>query len=61
MSDDQVLIPPPPVLREKLARNLREARILRGLLRLSIKAAENDNRESPPSPQLQGHRSGVAR
>jgi hypothetical protein len=35
-----VLIPPPPVVREHLARNLRENRLLRSLLRVSERAAE---------------------
>ncbi len=34
------LIPPPGKVRERLGRNLREARLLRSLLRLSRKAAE---------------------
>jgi hypothetical protein len=41
MADDPSLIPPLPVIRERLARNRKEARLLRGLLRLSIKAAED--------------------
>jgi hypothetical protein len=40
MSEPQVLIPPPPVVRERLAHNIREGRLLRSLLRLSLRAAE---------------------
>jgi hypothetical protein len=40
MSEQQVLIPPPPVVRERLASNVREGRLLRSLLRLSLRAAE---------------------
>ncbi|WP_435009926.1 hypothetical protein P12x_001139 [Tundrisphaera lichenicola] len=38
MSEQSKLIPSPPVVRERLARNVREARLLRALLRLAIKA-----------------------
>lgn len=34
------LIPPPRIVRERLANNLREGRLLRSLLRLSRRAAE---------------------
>lgn len=34
------LIPPPNAVREALARNLRENRILRALLRVSVRAVE---------------------
>jgi hypothetical protein len=34
------LIPPPPVVRKMLAQHLREGRLLRALLRLSIRADE---------------------
>jgi hypothetical protein len=40
MSEAQTLIPPPPVVRERLARHIEEGRLLRSLLRLSIRAAE---------------------
>ncbi len=42
--NEPVLIPRPPVVREKLAANIREGRLLRSLLRLSIKAAEDRHR-----------------
>ena len=40
MSQQQELIPAPPVVRERLARHIKEGRLLRSLYRLSIKAAE---------------------
>jgi hypothetical protein len=44
MGDAQTLIPSPPVVRDRLARNIREGRLLRALLRLSIRAAEERHR-----------------
>jgi hypothetical protein len=44
MSDHEKLFPSPPIVRDRLARNIRERRLLRALLRLSIRAAE----EQPP-------------
>jgi hypothetical protein len=41
------LIPSPPIVRDRLARSLREARLLRRLLRLSVAAAEERRREKP--------------
>ena len=46
MSVTEELIPPPPVLREKLAQHVREGRTLRALLRLSVRAAEASQRPS---------------
>ena len=40
MDQIQSLIPPPPVLRERLALNIKERRLLRLLLRLSIRASQ---------------------
>jgi hypothetical protein len=40
MSHDPILIPPPPVVRQRLATLYREGRLLRSLLRLSLRAAE---------------------
>jgi len=40
-----LLIPPPPAVREKLAQNIREGRLLRQLLGLSIRAAEERHRQ----------------
>jgi hypothetical protein len=44
MSEAQALIPPPGVVREKLAQSVREAQWLRSLLRLSVRAAEERHR-----------------
>jgi hypothetical protein len=59
MNEHEKLIPPPPLLREHLARNLRERRYLRALLRLSVKAAEDRRQESPALPRLEPTRQGV--
>lgn len=40
MPEEKPLIPPPEVIRLRLAQNIREARLLRALLRLSLKAIE---------------------
>jgi hypothetical protein len=45
MSDCDELIPAPPVVREKLAASLRQTSLLRRLLRLSIRAAEERQRQ----------------
>ena len=55
MRECHELIPPPPVIRDRLARNIRERRLLRGLLRLSIKAATDG--QDAPMP----HEDGTAR
>jgi len=47
MSEQEAIIPPPPIVRDRLARSLREARLLRRLLRLSVAAAEERHREKP--------------
>jgi hypothetical protein len=39
MSDQTQVIPSPPLVRERLAQSLREARLLRRQLRLSVQAA----------------------
>jgi hypothetical protein len=59
MSDAQTLIPPPPVVREKLARHIREGRLLRALYRLSLRAAEerhsqNAGHEGPEPSERPG-------
>jgi hypothetical protein len=55
-SDD--LIPRPPVIRERLARALREARLLRRQLRVSEAASEERHRQavSQPCPSTTGGR-----
>jgi hypothetical protein len=47
--DEHKLIPPPGVVREKLAQNYEEADLLRRLLKLSVAAAEKarDCRKAP--------------
>jgi hypothetical protein len=46
---DHTLIPPPAAVREQLAQNLRENRLLRALLRVSERAAEQRYREQAPT------------
>ena len=41
------LIPPPPIVRARLAEHIAEGRLLRSLLRLSIRAAEERHRAGP--------------
>jgi hypothetical protein len=48
--DPAALIPPPAVVRERLARNYREADMLRRLLKLSLAAAERGVDLRPRSP-----------
>jgi hypothetical protein len=43
MTGTKELMPRPPVIRERLAINLRERRILMGLLRIAERAAETGN------------------
>src|SRR5271157_3464255 len=47
MSTSEELIPRPPVVRERLARSLRETKLLKRLLRLAVEAAEERHREKP--------------
>jgi hypothetical protein len=44
------IIPPPPVVRERLAASLRQASLLRRLLRLSVTAAVERDRQTAPEP-----------
>jgi hypothetical protein len=46
MSKCNELIPPPPVVREELAACLRQTSLLRRLLRLSVRAAEERQRRT---------------
>jgi hypothetical protein len=46
MATTDELIPRPPLVRDRLARVLRETRLLRRLLRLSIAAAEERQRRT---------------
>jgi hypothetical protein len=60
---DGQLIPPPALVRDRLARNLRENQLLRSLLRVSERAAEeasaDDNRA--PSPTRPALADGIGR
>jgi hypothetical protein len=55
---DDTLIPSPPLVRERLAQNLEEARMLRRLLRLAERHTEHRHRiraaavASPPVPDV---------
>jgi hypothetical protein len=52
MATRNELIPPPPIVREELAAHLRKGRILRSLLRLSVRAAEERHRQAQePQPE----------
>ena len=55
MSTREELIPRPPVVRERLARSLRETRLLKRLLRLSVEAAE-ERYHQPPAPRPEAAR-----
>jgi len=60
MIDAKIPIPPPPVVRDRLARNIREGRLLRALLRLSVRAAEEriSARDRDRRPALSGKEGG---
>ncbi len=58
---NQELIPPPPVVREKLARHIAEGRLLRDLLRLSVRAAEHQHQQAPSVSRQAAAGQGVAR
>ncbi len=47
------LIPPPPVVRQRIADHIREGRLLRAQLRVSIQAAEERHRQPNPDSRLQ--------
>jgi hypothetical protein len=61
MNEDENLIPPPPIVRDRLARNIRERRLLRALLRLSIRAVEGPSRQSPHEAGHEADGRGVDR
>jgi len=46
------IIPPPPIVRERLAASLRQTNLLRRLLRLSEKACEERYRQSTQQPSV---------
>ena len=45
MQEPEALLPPPGVIHERLTRNQRERAMLRALLRLSVRAAEEQRRQ----------------
>ena len=51
MQTNDELIPRPPAVRERLARALREARLLRRQLRVSVVAAEERHQEAASEPR----------
>jgi hypothetical protein len=51
MRDDPIPIPPPPVVRRRLARNIRERRLLQSLLRLSIRASQEGAERGGRAPE----------
>jgi hypothetical protein len=59
MSVSEELIPPPPILRERIAKHVREGRMLRSLLRLSVRAAEEQSRQSESPKSESKHPGGV--
>ncbi|MDB5349202.1 MAG: hypothetical protein JWN86_449 [Planctomycetota bacterium] len=60
MSDDPPLIPPPPVVRDRLSRHIREGRLLRALYRLSLRASE-ERRRKAALPEMPNVSEGVER
>ncbi len=63
MSTREELIPRPPIVRERLARSLRETKLLKRLLRLAVAAAEERHREAAPEaprgePRSRGRAAG---
>jgi hypothetical protein len=62
MSVSSDIIPAPPLVRDKLAQNIREGRLLRALLRLSVRAAEERHRQpAAQSGALELRREATAR
>jgi hypothetical protein len=59
MNERHELIPPPPVVRDRLAQNIKERRLLRSLLRISIRAAEERRQEAPPTSCQKANSRGV--
>jgi len=60
-NEELIPIPRPPVVRERLARSLRQTRLLRRLLRLSVEAAEERHRQSNERQPAAARPEGVAR
>jgi hypothetical protein len=61
IANDRTLIPPPPVVRERLAIHIREGRLLRSLLRVSIRAAEERQRQTAAAPTRAADRQEAGR
>jgi hypothetical protein len=51
MNEHERLIPPPPAVRTRLAQNIRERRLLRALLRLSVRDAEERQQQTHHGPR----------
>jgi hypothetical protein len=51
MQSNEILIPRPPVVRDRLAQSLRETRLLKRLLRLAIAATEDEHGHAPHDRQ----------
>jgi hypothetical protein len=60
-ADPSTLLPPPGMLRARLARALRDVDILRGLLRLSESVARRDGRPAVGSDHAAAESKEVAR
>lgn len=60
MIANEKLIPVPPVVRKMLAEHLREGRLLRSLLRLSVRADEERYRRRQEGQAEPATRQGVA-
>jgi hypothetical protein len=59
MCESNELIPSPPIVRNRLARALREARLLRRLLRLALVADEDQRRGTAAAPESARRKEGV--
>jgi hypothetical protein len=51
MSANEELIPEPPILREKLAQHVQDGRMLRALLKLSLRRAQEQQRRQSQDRQ----------
>ena len=61
MHDDDPLLPPLPVIRDRLTRNQRERSLLRALFRLAVRTAGDQPRRTPHEPLRQADSPEVAR
>lgn len=61
MHEDEPLLPPLPVIRDRLIRNQRERSLLRALFRLALRAAEGQPPRKPDNPAHEAERRGVTR